>query len=83
MIAACVDSPRLCCCYVTCGLVCRASAGLKAVFGCNGAVWIGQDDRGCLQEEQVRAASELAHILHSSVSQGAVIKPDCMHIELT
>lgn len=58
-------------------------AGLKAVFGCNGAVWIGQGDGGCLQEQQVHAASELARMVHSSVSQGAVIKPDCMHIELT
>lgn len=65
------------------GPLCHAPAGLKAVFGCNGAVWIGQGDGGCLQEQQVRAASELARMVHSSVSQGAVIKPDCMHLELT
>lgn len=56
------------------------NAGLKAVFGCNGAIWIGQEDNGSLAVQQVRAASQLARIVQTRVSMGAMLTPADMQL---
>ncbi|KAI7838155.1 hypothetical protein COHA_008086 [Chlorella ohadii] len=58
-------------------------AGLRAVFGCNGAVWIGQEGGfSSLGAEQLRAASELANMVQAMASRGEMLVPARMHMNV-
>jgi hypothetical protein len=50
---------------------------VKAIFGCNGAVWVGRADgsSGSITPSQVQAAAQVAQAVRALAAAGQVVSP--------
>ena len=55
---------------------CLPSAGVKAVYGCNGAVWVGVDSStGSVAPSQIRAAARVGQAVRAAARLGSMLVP--------
>lgn len=72
--------------YVAClplsALLLLRAAGIKAVYGCNGAVWVGSDSAGDISPSQVQAAVQVADAVRAAAAAGAMLVPASIEAQL-